>query len=249
MFARRHHTELRARELTSMLIGSSKEALPGLVTLPAALVKWYNGDEVSMDVAIFDFSGSRWWAGRVLPTVDDLVEEVIQPTHALRRTQYLTEDGDEIARGATATNREDVRSLVLREVPGVVTFTSNPSPNWYAEVSQAEGSLAVVEAFRGPDGKTMLRLNGNLPRATGSRLGSCSRVPTTPGVLKVADGAAGWPPGPKSFEYFGASVDVTAEAAGVDLLLIVEPGLAQLLGDVISLWQITESHYELRREI
>lgn len=246
-FTRRHHVELRRRSLHGALLGSSASALPGLLTLSVEIEKFHEGQSHIFDLAIFDIPSRAWWVGRTLATVEDVEHDILLPTHALRRTQYLTEDADQIAELCLPELQDEVRSIVIEAVPGVVTFASNPLPEWYGLVAEFEGQLAVLESFRGPDNTTLLRVNGQLPRARGTLVGACESVSTSAGLIRITGAAHHWPGGLAVVDYRGDTLGVAGQVIGDDLLIRIEPRVVALVPDEpIALWRLEGGHFELR---
>jgi hypothetical protein len=247
VFTRRHHVELRRRVLRDALLNCCTSALPGLLTLGVEVEKYYEGESHTFDLAIFDLADLRWWVGRTLATVDDLEFEILLPTHALRRTQYLTDDGAEIAEQAPDDCRDLVASTVVEAVPGVVTFVSNPLPEWYQRVAEFEGQLAVLESFRGPGNTTLLRVNGQLPKARGVLIGSCEPMSESAGLIRVAGASKHWSKELATLEYYGDTVGVSGRVVGEDLVIRLEPRLiVPNAGASLTLWRLGDSHLELR---
>jgi hypothetical protein len=245
VYGRRHASELRRREMRSALLKQSGSALPGLLSVASDIVKSYEGDLHEIDLAVFDLGAGKWWAGRIVPLIDDLEADVLLPTLGLRRTQYLVEDAESVAEAAPVDARDTILRLVLSQVPEVVTFTSNPLPRWYEKVASFEGHLAVLEAFSSTDGSTLLRINGDIPRARGQLMAPCLRVPGAAAVVKIPGRGDAWPDGTKTFEYMGESLRVISDVVGPDVLLRLE-GKILAGGQDLAVWQIASTHFEIR---
>ena len=245
-FGRIHNTELGKRRMCTALIGQSNLALPGLCTYKTDLIKLHENDEYIFDAASFDFVASRWWVIRVCSHIIDVEEDLLLPTHALRRTQYLMEDADEICESAKPEDHGSIREIVLNKVPGVVTFVSTPRPEWFDAVRSTEGHLAVLESFRDSKGNTMLRLNGELPRPHGTFLASCVPLPNAAGVLKVSGIAKSLPKSVNSLEYEGETLSSNIEHIGEDVLVYLDSKVASVVG--LSIWRLDGTHFELRAD-
>lgn len=247
VFTRRHHVELRRRALQSALLNSSASALPGLLTLGVEIEKFHEGQSHTFDLAIFDRLCRVWWVGRTLATVEDVQHEVLLPTHALRRTQYLTEDAERITESCPVELKDELSSIVIDAVPGVVTFVSNPLPEWYRLVADFEGQLAALESFRGPNNTILLRVNGQLPRARGTLVGPCEPMSTSAGLIRVVGAAHHWAGGLAVIEYCGDTLGISAQIVGADLVIRLEPKVVPLEpGAPITLWKLGGDHFELR---
>lgn len=242
-YGRRHPADLRRRELISALVAAAGDALPGLIVTPVNIVKSYQNDEYEIHIVVFDQQKPCWWVARICPFVENLQTDVLLPTHALRRTQYLTTDIAEISESGVALPQDKLEEIVLEQVPKVVTFVSNPQPDWYESVKEMEGSLAVLESFRQPDGNTLLRLNGELPRSRGVLLDVFVRIPHAPGVFR-STGNAEWNASGIQLGYDGETVRFKAKVVGNEVLLSLEQKL--IASDSIELWQVTNDYYDLR---
>lgn len=184
-YARVHRKTLRRRFLVTKLLANAVTCFPGLSVVDADLPKYHENDEFFIDVIIFDFSSSCWWAAFVVPEVDDLEGQVLFPLQWIRRVSYLEEDIAPIVDQLNEPgDQAAAQSLMRDEVPGAVAFLSNPHPDWHAAVKAAEGHLAVLEWFASPQDQIgLLRVNGDLPRARGRALGRCATVPGAGQVL------------------------------------------------------------------
>lgn len=248
VYRRHHSTALRGFEMRQAILRNADSLFPGLLVVGTEILKLYHNEEITVDLALVDLPGERWWVGRVLPRVSDLDLEVLMPTLGLRRTTYLSTDVDEISAGVEQANADQVRAIVEAQVPGVVTFVSNPSPGWYDRVTAGEGHLAVLETFSSISGETLLRLNGDLPRADGSRIGPCKPVPHTSGIYKLEGLGARWGHDQTQFDFDGEMVSATATVAGPDVLLDLE-GVVDVAADRdLVLWQIAADQFEFRLE-
>ena len=230
------------------IVSNASSLFPGLLVVGTEILKLYHNEEITIDLTLFDLADGRWWVGRVLPRVSDLDVEVLVPTLGLRRTTYLSSDVDEICSELDQDSDGHVREIVKGQVPGVVTFVSNPRPSWYDRVTAGEGKLAVLETFSSTSGETLLRLNGELPRAGGSRIGSCKPVPHTSGIYKLEGLGADWGNDDTRFDFDGEMVGATATIAGSDVLLDLEAVVDLDAGQDLVLWQITAEQFEFRLE-
>jgi hypothetical protein len=230
------------------IVSNAGSLFPGLLVVQTEILKLYHNEEITIDLALFDLAGGRWWVGRVLPRISDLDLEVLVPTLGLRRTTYLSSDIDEICSGLEQDNDTHVRAIVEGQVPGVVTFVSNPRPSWHDRVAAGEGQLAVLETFSSISGETLLRLNGDLPRAGGSRIGPCKPVPHTSGIYKLEGRGADWGNDETQFDFDGEMVSATATVAGSDVLLDLEAVVDLDADRDLVLWQIAADQFEFRLE-
>lgn len=247
VYSRRHALVLRRFEMRDALLAHAEVALPGLVVARADLLKRQENEEFSVDLALVDIPGDRWWVARVIANVDDLVEDILLPTHALRRTQYLISDAEIICAGAPSGDHHALRMIVLNQVPGVVTFVSRPHPDWFGAVEKYEGQLAVLEILSAVDGQTLLRLNGVLPTATGRPVGVCTSVAGLSYLLKLPGAAKGWPAGDVRIHFDGDEIRAAPALSGEDVILRLDPGVATDQ-TTYSVWAIADAYFELRIE-
>ncbi|MEX1026893.1 MAG: hypothetical protein WD049_02640 [Candidatus Paceibacterota bacterium] len=245
-YGRHHRLLLRRFEMRDALVTNAGHALPGIEVVKAELIKRYENEEFEVDLALFDFVGMRWWVALVLAQVDDFDIDVLIPTHALRRTGFLTEDAEALASRAPNGRDADVRSLVLNQVPELVVFVSRPEPGWFDRIMGSEGHLAVLETFSNLGGDSLLRINGDLPHATGTRITECTQIPGAPRLLKLPGQAPAWPQEPAVIEYEGETLRATTTIAGNDVLLSLDSHIES--GKGYSLWRLADRYFELRWE-
>lgn len=250
VYRRHHSTTLRGFEMKRAIVSNASSLFPGLLVVETDVLKLYHNEEFTIDLALFDLGGGRWWVGRVLPRISDLDLEVLVPTLGLRRTTYLSSDIDEICAALEQGSDPYVRAraIVEGQVPGVVTFVSNPRPSWYDRVTAGEGQMAVLETFSSTSGETLLRLNGDLPRAGGSRIGPCIPVPHTSGIYRLEGFGADWGNDETQFDFDGEMVSATATVAGSDVFLDLEAVVDLDADRDLVLWHIAADQFEFRLE-
>jgi hypothetical protein len=247
-YGRHHSLVLRAFEMRDALIKNAGHALPGIEVIKADLLKRYENQEFVVDLALVDFSSSRWWVGRVVSQVDDFDHDVLIPNHALRRTSFLVEDSEALASGTPNGKADSVRAIVLDQVPEVVTFVSRPEPAWFDALARAEGHLAVLETFSNAGGDTLIRVNGDVPRAQGERVSECHPIPGTAHLLKLPNQAARWPKEMIAIEYEGETLRATANIVGTDVILDVDPQAGSAAAANHALWCLADGYFEIRRD-
>lgn len=247
-YGRHHRLVLRQFEMRDALIKNAGHALPGIDVIKADLLKRYENQEFVVDLALIDLSSSRWWVARVLSQVVDFEHQVIIPTHALRRTSFLTEDAEAVASGMPNGKAESVRSIVLEEVPEVLTFVSRPEPEWFDAVARVEGHLAVFETFSNTEGDSLIRVNGQVPRARGKRVTECLPIPGIAHLLKLPNQAATWPNEKITIEYEGETLRATANVVGADVILDLDPQVSSVTASDHALWSIADGYFEIRRD-
>ena len=108
--------------------------------------------------------------------------------------------------------------------------------------------MAVLETFSSPSGETLVRLNGDLPRAAGSRIGPCKPLPHTAGIYKLEGLGADWGNNPTQFDFDGEMVTATATVAGSDVLLDLEAVVDLDADRDLVLWRIAADQFEFRLE-
>jgi hypothetical protein len=239
---------LRRFELLGELMDKAHDAFPGFVVVQQELVKYEENDEVVVDLVLIDFEGQRWWVARVVPVVSDFELDVFVPVFALSRTRYLSEDAEAVASHFQGREESEVvKEMILTVQPGVVVFVSNPDPSWYAETRRAGGQMAVLESFSTRSGDALLRINGELPRATGIHVADCEALPGMDHVLKVPGFAGDWPAEEVVIELDGELVLGGARVVGEDVLVYAARG--QTINPdrgAIGLWRLMPNHFAIR---
>ena len=248
-FVRHHGGVLRRFEMTDALVRNASETLPGLVVVRVDLLKRYENEEYRVDLVIFDLPGHRWWVGRMVPQVEDFELDLLLPTHGLRRTKYLTDDVEEILSKTAAESGEAIQHMVSSVVPGVLSFVSHPNPEWFKAVREHEGSLAIFETYSNSTAETLIRVNGDIPVAVGTKLCECREVVGMASVLKLIDQGGSWPLDSSSITYQGETIMATTIKVGDDIMIHLESGLpgTDNMSD-LSVWKLAPGQYAIRKE-
>ena len=248
VFSRRNGRMLRRFELLNELVRCAEDIFPGVIVIPHELVKYEENDEVVVDLVLIDLEGRHWWVAKVIPSVSDFKRDVFLSVYALSRTRYLSEDSEAVAAHVEDVSiRDAVREIMMGEPPGVVVFVSNPDPSWYEETRRAGGQMAVAESFSSGTGDRLLRINGDLPRATGTYVADCEALPGMDHVLRVLDFASEWPAEEALVELEGELILEKARVIENDVLIYAAPGQTITPGgEPIGLWQLRPQHFSIR---
>ncbi|WP_419847264.1 hypothetical protein [Candidatus Poriferisocius sp.] len=248
VYRRSHPSHLRRFELQDALTYNATHLLPGLLVTKSNLVKYFNNQEVPIDIIALDPQGEKWWVGIIVTSIKNFDLDVLVPIFAMRRLTYLVSEASDIATSLSVDDDESIKDIILNTTPDVVAFVSNPNPQWFEQMHNQEGILAVLEVFSEEADTRILRLNGNIPAAQGSYFSACAPLPELPHVWRLEGTADRWPSHNVVVEWEGDRIEPTFTPSGNDMLLKLPSTCHLPFGTAYSLWRITTDHFILRSE-
>ncbi|WP_433375139.1 hypothetical protein ACQPZX_05380 [Actinoplanes sp. CA-142083] len=105
----------------------------------------------------------------------DLRHHVIPQVEVFRTANYGAYHAAALARTSTDLDADRLEAMMRGVSPGVLVVVDTPSTAWGEPLAAIDVRLAIVEPFRDPNARLLLRLNGYQPEPPGEILTRCSR--------------------------------------------------------------------------
>lgn len=165
-------------------------------------------EPVHADIALVSRDNRSWWVVFVVSndfdaeSLKSLLETAKGHDYGSGELRVLLSQNSELT-------REDLKKLILQEVPSLIVVTDNPLHNWSESLPDHEAKVVVVEPFW-YEGKPIIRVDGEYPWQLGfRRLARCERDSIVPYNLQLVGDipSAEYPDGPTMIWYKGSETN------------------------------------------
>ena len=132
---------------------------------------------VRPDLAFIDRNYREWWVVEVEMTYHGLSHHVLPQLEKLKGADYSNDVADYLAQQDHAMSVCQIRQLLRNSETRVLVIVNQMLPAWSEALQRIGVSLAVLEVFRGKDGRELLRANGDYPSTLYETVSDCDLHP------------------------------------------------------------------------
>ncbi len=143
------------------------------------------------DLALIEKGYRSWWVVEIEMAHHSLYGHVLPQVQTFANGKYETEHIEYLVSRSKALDASAATDMVKGSQPGVLVIVNKDCPSWIEPIRRHGGLLAVVEVFRSGRNQYILRVNGETPAPTVSKLVSTCRLdPLLPRLLQIDSPAA-----------------------------------------------------------